>query len=72
MSKPGKRIRCGLLEDHYRLLEKDLSEPIIHAHPLFKVLPDIDALNTWQMRLGDAAYHNYLQDNQPSHLEVYT
>ena len=57
------------LEDHYRLLEKDLSEPIIHAHPLFKVLPDIDSLNTWQMRLGDAAYHNYLQDNQPSSLE---
>ena len=57
------------LEDHYRLLEKDLSEPIIHAHPLFKVLPDIDSLNTWQMRLGDSAYHNYLQDNQPSSLE---
>ncbi len=57
------------LEDHYALLEKDLSEPIIHAHPLFKVLPDIDSLNTWQMRLGDAAYHNYLQDNQPARLE---
>jgi len=57
------------LEDHYTLLEKNLSEPIIHAHPLFKVLPDIDALNTWQMRLGDAAYHKYLKDNQPSRLE---
>ena len=57
------------LEDHYTLLEKNLSEPVIYAHPLFKVLPDIDALNTWQMRLGDAAYHNYLQDSQPSHLE---
>ena len=57
------------LEDHYSLLEKELSEPIIHAHPLFKVLPDIDSLNTWQMRLGDAAYHKYLQDKQPSSLK---
>ena len=57
------------LEDHYALLEKDLNEPLFHAHPLFKVLPDIDALNTWQMRLGDQTYHKYLQDNQHSHFE---
>lgn len=57
------------LEKHYAWLEKGLSEPIIHAHPLFKVLPDIDSLNTWQMRLGNPAYHKYLQDKQPSSLQ---